>query len=189
MTCWTVRRDSYICVCEMSRLNVYAKKRMRTKLILMVAVLLCAGCSGSNENSQTTATTVVSPPPRQVLRAEMKAGKQIPVRLDTLPGKFDPAKPLLYVYFPQNETLHVNDVVTIAFSLTNVKLRGDGGEYRVRYMVDDDDMQWIDRWELVELTGWLPGKHTIRLELIGPDGWPARNGDFNIETREITVTK
>jgi hypothetical protein len=56
-------------------------------------------------------------------------------------------------------------------------------------MVDDDDMQWIDRMEEVWLWGWLPGKHTIRLELIGPDGWPARNGQLNIETREITIVK
>ena len=67
-------------------------------------------------------------------------------------------------------------------------LRGDGGEYRVRYMVDDDDMQWIDSWVDVALTGWLPGKHTLRVELIGPDGWPVRNGDFNIETQEILIS-
>ena len=57
----------------------------------------------------------------------------------------------------------------------------------MRYMVDDDDMQWIDRWEDVALTGWLPGNHTLRVELIGPDGWPVRNGDFNIETQEILI--
>jgi hypothetical protein len=87
------------------------------------------------------------------------------------------------------ETFREGEPVSIAFSLANVKLRGDGGEYRVRYMVDDDDMQWIDRWEHVVLTGWLPGKHTIRVELVGPDGWPYRNGDYNVETREITVVK
>ena len=167
---------------------------MRTKLILMVAVLVCAGCSGNNENSQTTATTVVPPPPRQVLRAERQPSRQIPVTLDTLQGKFDPTKPLLYLYFPGDDAdiesrRTDNQEVTIIFSLTNAKLRGDGGEYRVRYMVDDDDMQWIDRWEDVVLTGWLPGKHTLRVELVGPDGWPYKNGDFNIETREITIVK
>jgi hypothetical protein len=50
-------------------------------------------------------------------------------------------------------------------------------------------MKWIDRWEEIVLTGWIPGKHTIRLELVGPDGWPYRNGDYNIVTREITVVK
>jgi hypothetical protein len=159
------------------------------RVLLFMALLACGGCSGNNESAHTTATTVVPPPPRQVLRAEMRPAKQIPVRLDTLPGKFDPTKPLLFLYSPGNETFDVNDEVVIVFSLTNAKLRGDGGEYRIRYMVDDDDMQWIERWENVVLTGWLPGKHTIRVELIGPDGWPYKNGDLNIETREILITR
>ena len=162
---------------------------MRACLVVISVVLVCAGCSGNNENAHTTTTTVVPPPPRQVLRDERRPGKQIPVRLDALQGKFDPTKPLLVLYVPGNETVEVNEEVAIIFSLTNVKLRGDGGEYRVRYMVDDDDMQWVDRWEQVVLSGWLPGKHTIRVELIGPDGWPYKNGDFNIETREITIVK
>lgn len=156
-----------------------------------MALAMCAGCSGSNDNTHTTATTVVPPPPRQVLsRVEVLQGAPIPVKLQELPGKFDPTKPLLYLHTPGTEqTLLEGDPVSIIFSLANVKLRGDGGEYRVRYIVDDDDMQWIDRWEHVVLTGWLPGKHTIRVELIGPDGWPYRNGDYNIVTREITITK
>jgi hypothetical protein len=48
-------------------------------------------------------------------------------------------------------------------------------------------MQWIDASEQVVLAGWTPGKHTIRLELVGPDGWPYKNGDHNIVTREFTV--
>jgi hypothetical protein len=159
--------------------------------MIMLAVLLCAGCSRDNENAHTTATTVVPPPPRQVLsRAEVVQGPPVPVNLDKLPGKFDPTKPLLYLFMPgAGEIVHAGREVPIVFSLANVKLRGDGGEYRVRYIVDDDDMQWIDRWEHVVLTGWLPGKHTIRVELVGPDGWPYRNGDYNVETREITVVK
>jgi hypothetical protein len=162
---------------------------MRIYLAIAMMVFVFAGCSGNSDGEHTTATTVVQPPPRQVLHAERKPSKQIPVKMDTLKGKFDPTKPFLSLYLPANETFDVNEEVAIVFSLTNVKLRGDGGEYRVRYMVDDDDMQWIDRWEDVTLTGWLPGKHTIRVELIGPDGWPYRNGDYNIETREITIAK
>ena len=41
--------------------------------------------------------------------------------------------------------------MVIDFSLANAKLKGDGGEYRVRYIVDDEDMQWIDRWEEIVL--------------------------------------
>ena len=163
---------------------------MKPLLIIVMAVLLCAGCSGNNDNAHTTATTVVPPPPRQVLsRAEISQGATIPVKFEELPGKFDRTKPLLYLLMPTTETIREGEGVPIIFSLANAKLRGDGGEYRVRYIVDDDDMQWIDVWEHVVLTGWLPGKHTIRIELIGPDGWPYRNGDYNVETREIIVVK
>jgi len=152
-------------------------------------VFVFAGCSGNTDGEHTTATTIVPPPQRQVLLDQRRPGKQIPVKLDALQGKFDPTKPLLFLYLPGNETVEVNEEVVIIFSLTNAKLRGDGGEYRVRYMVDDDDMQWIDRWQDVVLIGWLPGKHTVRVELVGPDGWPYKNGDYNIETREITIVK
>ena len=157
--------------------------------MMLLVVVLCAGCSSNSDNSQTTATTVVPPPPQQILHAERQPGEQKVVKLDTLPGKFDPTKPLLYLHTPGNETFSVTDEVVIVFSLTNAKMRGDGGEYRVRYMVDDDDMQWIDHLESVVLTGWLPGKHTIRVELIGPDGWPYKNGDYNVTTRQITIGK
>lgn len=164
---------------------------MRRYFAIVMALAVFTGCSGSNDNTHTTATTVVPPPPRQVLvREEVLQGAPIPVKLEELPGKFDPTKPLLYLRMPgTEETVPEGREVPIVFSLANVKLRGDGGEYRVRYIVDDDDEQWIDRWEHVVLTGWLPGKHTIRVELIGPDGWPYRNGDYNVVTREITITK
>jgi hypothetical protein len=101
----------------------------------------------------------------------------------------DLKKPLLIFNLPNGKTFREGEEVVIDFSLANAKLKGDGGEYRVRYFVDDDEMQWVDRWEQVALTGWTPGKHTIRLELVGPDGWPYRNGDYNVVTREITVVK
>lgn len=156
----------------------------RLGLLAIVTVLACVACSGGNENSHTTATTFVSPPPRQVLRAESRPGK-----LRTLN---DPAvqlgdkKPLLEFNLPDGKTFREGEEVVIDFSLANAKLKGDGGDFRVRYIVDDDEMKWIDRWEQVVLTGWIAGKHTIRLELVGPDGWPLRD---NIVTREITVVK
>ena len=156
------------------------------RLVILLATLVCVGCSGNNDDAHTTSTTIVPPPPRQVLRIEIRPATQTPAKPDA--GNFDPAKPLLVFNLPNGRTFRAGEEVTIDFSLANVKLRGDGGEYRVRYGVDDDDMQWIDRWEQVVLTGWLPGKHTIRVELVGPDGWPYRNGDQNVVTREITIT-
>jgi hypothetical protein len=123
------------------------------------------------------------------LRAETRQGKQVPAKPDEPKLRVDPSKPLLIFNLQNGKTFREGEEVVIDFSLANAKLKGDGGEYRVRYIVDDDDMKWIDRWEEIVLTGWIPGKHTIRLELVGPDGWPYRNGDYNIVTREITVVK
>jgi hypothetical protein len=165
---------------------MYTRKRIG---IVTLLALVSLACSGNNENSHTTATTFVSPPPRQVLRAETRPGKQTTAKPDDPKLKVDPQKPLLIFNLPNEKTFREGEEVVIDFSLANAKLKGDGGDHRVRYFVDDDEMQWIDRWEQVVLTGWIPGKHTIRLELVGPDGWPYRNGDYNIVNREITIVK
>jgi len=153
-------------------------------MILSAPLLASFACSGNNENSHTTVTTHVSPPPHQVLRAETRSGRQLPPRAPNLSA--DVNKPLLVFNLPNGQTFREGEEVVIDFSLANAKLKGDGGDLRVRYFVDDDEMQWIDRWEQVALSGWVPGKHTIRLELIGPDGWPVRD---NMVTREIMVVK
>lgn len=157
-------------------------------LCLLVVFLACTACVGNRDASHTTATTVVPPPPRQVLQAETRPAAQSPAK----PGlkiQADPSKPLMLFNLPDGKTFREGEEVVIDFWLWNAKMKGDGGDFRVRYIVDDDDMKWLDRREQVALTGWLPGKHTIRLELIGPDGWPYRNGDYNIVTREIMVMK
>jgi len=146
-------------------------------------------CSGDNESAHTTATTIVSPPPRQALRVEKRAANQAPAQPDDPKLKVDPKKPLLVFNLPNGKTFREGEPVVIDFSLANARLQGDGGEYRVRYIVDDEEMQWIDAHEQLVLTGWTLGKHTIRIELIGPDGWPYRNGDYNVVTRELTVVK
>lgn len=146
-------------------------------------------CSGNNENAHTTVTTFVSPPPRQELRAESRPAKQVLAKPDDPKLKFDPAKPLLVFNLPNGKTFRQGEEVVIDFSLANAKLKGDGGDFRVRYIVDDEEMKWVDAQEQIVLTGWTPGKHTIRLELVGPDGWPYRNGDYNIVTRELTIVK
>ena len=165
---------------------------MRTlgKAILVAALIACAACSGNNDNSHTTATTIVPPPPRQVLYVETRPSSQTPFDPTRLKVSVaDPSKPILIFPFPNGKKFREGEEVVIDFALANAKLKGDGGEYRVRYIVDDEEMQWIDRWEQVVLTNWLPGKHTIRLELVGPDGWPYRNGDYNVMTRDLTVIK
>ena len=151
---------------------------------LLVVVLALSSCAGNNDNAHTTATTIVPPPVRQQLRVEFRPAAKLPATPDHPDPRFNPRNPSLVFNLPNGRTFGVNDDVVIDFSLANAKLKGDGGDYRVRYIVDDEEMQWIDRAEQVVLSGWTPGKHTIRLELVGPDGWPVKD---QVMTRELTV--
>jgi hypothetical protein len=162
---------------------------MNRLLFITLMALVSVACSGSSDNAHTTATTIVPPPPRQVLHVETRAASQVPAVFDDPKLKGDPKKPLLILNLTNGKTFREGEPVVIDFSLANAKLKGDGGEYRVRYIVDDEEMQWIDAHEQIVLTGWTPGKHTIRIELVGPDGWPYRNGDYNVVTRELMVVK
>ena len=118
---------------------------------------------------------------------EVVEGKAGGARLPAGGLAVDPNKPLLTFALPNGMKLTSDMPLVIDFYLSNAKLKGDGGEYRVRYIIDDDDPQWIDEWEPVWLAGWIEGRHTVRLELVGPDGWPFLNGGYNIITREISV--
>ena len=105
-------------------------------------------------------------------------------------GDVDPAKPLLTYSRPKGEYKDADaDPIMIDFWLSNAKLKGDGGEYRIRYIVDDDDARFIDKWEPIWLSGWVGGKHTVRLELLDKDGRPVENGGYNTTAREITVVR
>ncbi len=105
-------------------------------------------------------------------------------------GDVDPTKPLLTYSRPKGEYKGPDaDPIMIDFWLSNAKLRGDGGEYRVRYIIDDDEPRYIEKWEAIWLTGWTSGPHTVRLELLDKDNNPVDNGGYNTTTREITVVK
>lgn len=105
-------------------------------------------------------------------------------------GDVDPAKPLLTYSRPKGEYKGEDaDPIMIDFWLTNAKLKGDGGEYRVRYIVDDDEPRFIDKWDPIWLSGWTSGKHTVRIELLDKDQKPVDNGGYNTTTRTITVVK
>ena len=162
------------------------------KALLWIIALVSFGCSGNNENTHTTATTFVSPPPRQVLKIETRPSPKLPVNLDQIRTTADATKPLMirnYASSSGDMNLSQGTPIVIDFSLSNAQLKGDGGQFRVRYIVDDEDMRWIDNHEQIVLTGFTPGWHTIRLELIGPDGWPYRNGPWNVETNKFEFSK
>ena len=154
-----------------------------TALLILVALSACA----NNDNSHTTATTFVPPPPVQVLTVIRKPVTPSSVTKEQRDQTADPTKPLLVFYLENGRKFRTGEEVPIEFSVLNAKLKGEGGEFRVRYIADDDEMKWLDTTESFSLAGWTPGKHTVRIELIGPDGWPYKNGNANIVTREITV--
>jgi hypothetical protein len=105
-------------------------------------------------------------------------------------GAVDRTKPLLTYSRPKGEYKGVeSDPIMIDFWLSNAKLQGDGGEYRVRYSVDGGAPQYIDKWEPIWLSGWAAGKHTVRLELVDRAGNVVDNGGYNATSREITVVK
>lgn len=105
-------------------------------------------------------------------------------------GDVDPKKPLLTYSRPKGEYKGADaDAIMIDFWLTNAKLAGDGGEYRVRYSVDGGEAKMLDKWQPIWLTGWVNGKHTVKLELVDQSGNVVANGDYNSTTREITVQK
>lgn len=156
---------------------------------LVVVLISMSSCTSNSDDSHTTATTVVPPPPRQVLRIVSKPPPTTVGVATKPPEGADPTKPLLLFNLENGKTFHEGDDVLIDFAVANAKLKGDGGDYRIRYIIDDGQMQWIDRQQPIWLAGWVAGDHTIRLELIGPDGWPYPNGAANIVTRKIVVTK
>ena len=160
--------------------------RVFLKAIAVSVLLVLTGCSSNNDNAHTTATTIVPPPVRQQLRVEFRPPTRVVANADDPNSRVDGSKPLLVFNLPNGKTFRQDEPVVIDFSLTNAKLKGDGGDYRVRYIADDEEMQWIDRLEQVVLSGWTSGKHTIRLELVGPDGWPVNRG---AAVREFTITK
>jgi len=133
-----------------------------------------SGQTLANNNSSPTTTA-----PRE--------GKDFPA---SSAGEVDSAKPLLTYSRPKGEYKDADaDPIMIDFWLTGAKLMGDGGEYRVRYIVDDAEPKFIDKWEPIWLSGWINGKHTVRLELLDKDGKPVDNGGYNTTSREITVVK
>lgn len=133
-------------------------------------------------SGQTLANNNASPSPQPT-----RESKDI---LTSKGGDVDATKPLLTYSRPKGEYQGAEaDPIMIDFWLSNAKLKGDGGEYRVRYIIDDDDPRYIDKWEPIWLSGWLSGNHTVRLELLDKDQGPVENGGYNITTRDITVKK
>jgi hypothetical protein len=105
-------------------------------------------------------------------------------------GEVDRTKPLLTYSRPKGDYKGADaDAIMIDFWLTNAKLQGDGGQYRVRYSVNGGEPKFIDTWQPIWLAGWTAGKHTVKLELVDRDGNVVENGGYNSTSRDINVSK
>jgi len=135
-----------------------------------------ANANNANANA-TTANANAAP----------REGKDMPA---SQAGVADAKKPLLTYSRPKGENKGADaDPIMIDFWLTNAKLQGDGGEYRVRYSIDNGEAKFIEKWEPVWLSGWTNGTHSVKLELIDKSGNVVENGGYNSTAREITVSK
>src|SRR5829696_6286909 len=105
--------------------------------------------SNANFNSNSNANTV---PPKE--------GKDMQ---NSTAGPIDATKPLLTYSRPKGEYKGPDgDAIMIDFWLSNAKLTGDGGEYRIRYSVDGGEAKYIDTWGPIWLSGFGAGKKSIK---------------------------
>ena len=139
--------------------------------------------SAAKPESSKSETTGASPTPA-------REGKDFSAIAIATMGPIDLAKPLLTYSRPKGDYSGDDaDPIMLDFWLLNVKLRDQGGDYRVRYTIDGQS-GFLDKWEPIWLTGWTSGPHTVKLELIDKDGNVVDNGSgYNSTTRDITVTK
>src|SRR5258708_33000369 len=115
----------------------------------------------------TDANSSASPTPA-------REGKDFP---PSKAGDVDPTKPLLTYSRPKGEYKGEDaDPIMIDFWLSNARLQGDGGTFLVRYTIDGGEARFIDKWEPVWLSGWITGKHPMKLELVNKDGNLLDNG-------------
>lgn len=134
--------------------------------------------------------TMSSPHTQSSANASPTPAREVKDFAPSIAGAFDPAPPLLTYSRPKGEYKGEDtDPIMIDFWLSNAKLQSDGGEYRVRYTVDGGEARFIDTWKPIWLSGWINGKHTIKVELVDKDGKLVDNGGYNSTTREINVIK
>lgn len=140
-----------------------------------------------NANANANAARPAASPAASPTGTPGPEGKDMP---PSTAGAVDRTKPLLTYSRPKGEYKGADaDPIMIDFWLSNAKLQGDGGDYRVRYSVDGAAPQFIDKWEPLWLQGWTAGKHTVKLELLDKAGNVVDNGGYNATSRDITVVK
>ena len=103
-------------------------------------------------------------------------------------GPVDFSKPLLTYSRPKGEYKDQNAVaIMIDFWLSNAKLAGDGGKFKVRYQINSEKPKMIEKWAPLWLKGWREGSYTIKLELVDEEGKLVENGGYNQTIRNISI--
>ncbi|HYJ45223.1 MAG TPA: hypothetical protein VEV81_01325 [Pyrinomonadaceae bacterium] len=142
--------------------------------------------SGANKAETPKAGANTNTPANSNTAAPAREGKDMAAGTAS---DVDAKKPLLTYSRPKGEYKGPDaEAIMIDFWLTNAKLQGDGGDYRVRYSIDGGEAKYIDKWEPIWLKGWTAGKHTVKLELVDKSGGVVANGDYNSTSRDITIT-
>jgi hypothetical protein len=105
-------------------------------------------------------------------------------------GNVDPKKPLLTFSRPKGDYRGVDaEAIMIDFWLTNARLIGDGGEYRVYYSINGSQPRVKEFWTPLWIAGLGKGKHSVEIWLGDKDGNSIENGGYNRTKREFTISE
>ena len=155
----------------------------------MVAFTVKGGGDTTKATTTNKGQTMASPSPSSSASpTPAKEGKDFATKSNA--GEVDAAKPLLTYSRPKGDYTGADtEAIMIDFWLSNARLQSQGGDYRVRYTIDNGTPMFIDAWEPIWLSGWTAGKHTVKVELVDKNGQVVDNGGYNSTTREINVVK
>jgi hypothetical protein len=156
----------------------------------MVTFTVKGGGDASKPTTANNGQTMASPAKSPASSASPTPAKEGKDYAKSNAGEVDATKPLLTYSRPKGEYTGADtDPIMIDFWLKNGKLQGQGGDYRVRYTIDNGTPGFIDTWEPIWLSGWTAGKHTVKVELVDKSGQVVDNGGYNSTTREINLVK
>jgi len=97
-------------------------------------------------------------------------------------------QPLLTYSRPKGEYVGQDaGEIMLDFYISSCVLAPDA--YKVITSIDEKVIDTLRDWTPYKIQGLEEGEHTIRLQLIDPNGNPVVNGDFNDTERTITVKK
>jgi hypothetical protein len=106
---------------------------------------------------------------------------------DSAAAAFDPTQPLLTYSRPKGEYKGADaNRILLDFYLTNVQLGASG--HKVVASIDGNVVDTLTEWVPYFIEGLTDGEHTVKLDLIGPDGQPVA-GPYNSTERKITVAR